>query len=204
MNSNALLHVGKKQLALTDDDYRAVLERVTGKRSSKDMSPNERQLVVDEFKRMGFVVASRRDDIEPRPSERRGGRTRGALDLSGPYAPKIRALWISAYHLGVIHDRTDEALAAFARRQTGIDHLDWVRNPKDSARVIEALKAMMTREAGVVWPPARTAMPHESKRAIIAAQLRILGLQPDTAAKIYDLDAYIAELGAQIRRAAKC
>ena len=197
MNSNAILHVAKKQLGLTDEDYRAVLHRMTGKSSSRDMTPRERQTVLDEFKRQGFEVVSKRDDLPPRE---RVGRARGALDLNGPYVPKIRALWISAYHLGVIRDRTDEALAAFARRQTGIDHLDWVRDPKDAAKVIEALKSMMTRDAGVEWPAERGALPYASQRAIIAAQLRILGLPANSGAAIANLPAYIDDLGAQIRK----
>lgn len=204
MNSNAVLHVAKKQLALEDEDYRAVLERITGKRSSRDMSPMERGRVLDEFKRMGFQVVQR-SPHEPavKGQEERHRRVGGALELSGPYVPKIRALWLSAYHLGILRDRTDEALAAFARRQTGIDHVDWVRDPRDAAKVIEALKAKMAREAGVVWPSVRTAMPHESKRAVIVAQIRILGVPPVDFSKVYNLDAMIAELGAQIRKMRK-
>ncbi|HWJ72387.1 MAG TPA: regulatory protein GemA [Kaistia sp.] len=204
MNSNAVLHVAKKQLALEDEDYRAVLERITGKRSSRDMSPAERGKVLDEFKRMGFEVVARSPHAPTvKGQEERGRRVGGALVLTGPYVPKIRALWLSAYNLGIMRDRSDEALAAFARRQTGIDHVDWVRDPRDAAKVIEALKAKMARDAGVVWPAAKAALPHESKRAVIAAQVRILGVAPVDLAKVFNLDGMIAELGAQIRKMRK-
>lgn len=189
MNPNAAIHVAKTQLGLDDDTYRAMLHRVTGKRSSAEMTPAERGLVLDEMRRQGF---------EMRPPASRGSKTRGAMHLDGPFAGKIRALWIAGWNLGVVKDRTDMALVAFVRRQTGIDHVSWVRDPKDSTKAIEALKAWLAREAGVKWP-SRGALPHSSKKAIIAAQLAILGLAPDPAAPIGDLDGYIADLGAQVR-----
>ncbi len=205
MNPNAAIHVAKKQLGLDEETYRDLLTRVTGKNSSADMSPAERSSVLAEFRRLGFEPTPPATRVNPyRPSEKSAEervdsrQRRGAMDLQGPYAGKIRALWIAGWHLGVVKDRTDTALVAFVRRQTGIDHVSWVRDPQDAMKAIEALKAWLAREAGVQWP-GRTALPHSSKKAIIAAQLAILGLAPDPAAPIGDLDGYIADLGAQVR-----
>ena len=70
-----------------------------------------------------------------------------------PQTRKIRALWISAYWLGTVRDRSDSALAAWVRRQTGLDKAAWLHRPADAARVTEALKAWLAREAGVDWNP---------------------------------------------------
>lgn len=193
MNPNAAIHVARKQLGLDEDTYRTILHRVTGKSSSADMTPAQRGLVLEEFRRLGF------EPTPPASRKPKKGLPKGGLVLDGPYVGKIRALWISAWNLGIVRDRTDTALVAFVRRQTGIDHAAWVRDPKDAAKVIEALKAWIAREGGVQWP-GRAPLPHETKKAIIAAQRAILGVPADPAAHTGDLDGYISDLGAQIRR----
>lgn len=134
MSALATIHVAKKQLGLDDDTYRAVLNRVTGKSSSAAMSETERLAVVEELRRLGFEKAS-------------SGPRRG---LEGRYAKKLQALWIAGWNLGVVRNRDDKALIAMVKRQTGIDHVRFVRDPADALRAIEALKAM-TAKAGVDW-----------------------------------------------------
>ncbi|MCX5512259.1 hypothetical protein C3941_09320 [Kaistia algarum] len=207
MNPNAAIHVAKKQLGLDDETYRAVLHRVTGVSSSKDMTPAQHSAVLAEFRRLGFeptppasrTVTSPYRPQEKTAEERSERRQRGAVHLDGPFVPKIRALWIAGWNLGVVKDRHDTALIAFVRRQTGIDHVSWVRDPKDGNKVIEAIKAWLAREAGVQWP-GRGALPHSTKKAVVAAQLQIIfGLPTELDGTIYDLDTYSADLGAQIR-----
>lgn len=134
MSALATIHVAKKQLGLDDDTYRAVLNRVTGKSSSAAMSETERLAVVEELRRLGFEKAS----SGPRRV------------LEGRYAKKLQALWIAGWNLGVVRNRDDRALIAMVKRQTGIDHVRFVRDPADALRAIEALKAM-TAKAGVDW-----------------------------------------------------
>ncbi len=50
----AQIHIAKVQLAMDDDTYRALVKRVAGKHSSKDLSWQERKALLDEFKRLGF------------------------------------------------------------------------------------------------------------------------------------------------------
>jgi phage gp16-like protein len=136
----AMVHVARKQLDLDEDAYRAMLERVSGQRSAKDLTPGELDAVIAEMKRIGF---------EPSSKPRRGR-------LEGPYAGKLQALWIAGWNLGVVRDRSDAALTAFILRQTGIPTSRWLRYPEDARRVIEALKAWLAREAGVDWHPIRS------------------------------------------------
>lgn len=136
MTALAAIHVARKQLGLDDDTARDLYQRVTGKRSARDMTEAERQNVVEELRRQGFskqVSKGRRKKLE------------------GRFAPKLQALWIAAWNLGIVENRADEALVAFVKRQTGIDHVRFLRHPEDAAKAIEALKAWMAREAGVDW-----------------------------------------------------
>lgn len=136
MTQLARIHIAKKELGLDDDDYRAVLMRAAGKASSKDMTVAERNRVLDEMRRLGW-----------RPGASRTGRRR----LEGKYAAKLQALWISGWHLGIVRDRSDEALIAFVKRQTGIAHPRFLHHDDDARKVVEALKGWLEREGGVDW-----------------------------------------------------
>lgn len=139
MSALAKLHIAKKELGLDDDTWRDLLERETGKRSSKDMSDGERGRVLDVLKSQGFKPASR--------SSRKG--------LEGKYAPKLQALWIAGWNLGLIGNRDDMALLAFVKRQTGIDHTRFLRYHDDATKAIEALKKWLARDGGVDWSESR-------------------------------------------------
>ncbi|UNF46086.1 regulatory protein GemA [Bartonella krasnovii] len=125
------IHMGRRALALDDETYRAMLYRLTGKHSAKDLSVLERRLVVDEMRAWGF---------KPKRQV-----------LEGKYAKKLQALWIAGWNLGIIRDRSDKALLAFVKRQTGIDHIRFLRDSDDAGRAIEALKSWLQREGGVDW-----------------------------------------------------
>jgi hypothetical protein len=138
MSALKAIHVARRQLGLDEDDYRAVLERVTGKRSSGVMTETERRAVVEEFRRLGFAgVAS--------------SLASGRKPLEGPFAKKLQALWISCWNLGIARSRDDKALIAFVKRQTGLEHVRFLRQASDAAKAVEALKGWMAREAGIRW-----------------------------------------------------
>lgn len=139
MNLTAAIHVAKKQLGLDDDTYRAKLENITGKSSTKGMTDDERQAVLTVFRSEGF----QRAPSAPRPN--------GRAKLTGRYAGKLQALWIACFNLGIVENRDDAALIAFVKRQTGIDHVRFIKFGDDAQKAIEALKAWMAREGGVVW-----------------------------------------------------
>ena len=59
-NQTARIHVGKARLGMDDDTYRAFLQRLTGKSSSKDMSTGQRARVLMEMTRLGAFKDARR------------------------------------------------------------------------------------------------------------------------------------------------
>jgi hypothetical protein len=134
MSALAAIHVANKQLGFDEDTARDLYQRVTGKRSLRQMNDRELQLVVAAQRQAGFKAA---------PS-----------GLQGPFARKLQALWIAGWNLGIVRDRRDGALLAFVKRQTGIDHTRFLLDGREAAKAVEALKAWMTREAGVDWSEA--------------------------------------------------
>ncbi|MES0034724.1 regulatory protein GemA [Mesorhizobium sp. M0046] len=131
MSTLSAIHVANKQLGLDEDTARDLYQRVTGKRSLREMNEREQLRIVEEQRRQGF-----------KPAEK---------GLQGPFAKKLQALWIAAWNLGIIRDRRDAAMLSFVKRQTGIEHTRFLLDAEDSAKAIDALKAWMTREAGVDW-----------------------------------------------------
>ncbi len=59
------IHIAKKDLGLDDDTYRALLHRVTGQSSAKDLSPLQVAKVLQEFERLGWKSQQGRGKPKP-------------------------------------------------------------------------------------------------------------------------------------------
>ncbi len=125
----AKIKIAVKELGLCDDDYRAILLRVTGKTSCTQLSDDQLVKVLDEFKAKGF---------QPQP------RKAPPKAANHPAAMKARALWISLYHLNAISNPSEKALEAFAKRQLKCERLQWA-DQGQMYKLVEALKAIGTR-----------------------------------------------------------
>ncbi|HCJ70661.1 regulatory protein GemA [Agrobacterium pusense] len=165
----AAIKIEQKKLGLDDDTYRAKLHILTGKTSTKEMTEEERQKV---------LVSLRGNVARPAPV-RHDGRD-GKHKLSGKYLPKMRALWIACYNLGVIDDRRDSALEKFAmgRQLPNISDMRFVHRAMDAASVIEALKDMLAR-AGVTWADRVPCEPYEKSHGYKIARAQWAILTPD-------------------------
>ncbi len=122
----AKIQIARKELAMDEDDYRQGLFDQTGKLSLTQCSDRELVKVLDWLKTKGF---------KPLP---------GKKAAAHPMARKARAMWISLYHLGVVHNPSEQALEAFACRQLKCERMAWARQ-SDAYQLIEALKAMAIR-----------------------------------------------------------
>jgi phage gp16-like protein len=71
----AKIHVAKKELALADDEYRAILLAVTGKTSAADLDWRGRDALLAHFKKIGFK-AKGTDRARPNVGEDRMPRMR--------------------------------------------------------------------------------------------------------------------------------
>lgn len=193
------IHALKSRIGLDEGGYREVLKGF-GVISSKDLSRVAAAQLIDRWK--GSAPA------QP-AADRSKPRARGALHLDGPYAGVCRALWLTAWNLGLLRDRTDRALVAFVERQTKIAHLNWVRDPADGNKAIEALKGWITRETGMRWPTEKGArqagvsLSTARKLSVIATQKHLLGIEhaPVEHASDPDLDAATQAFGRAIRAA---
>lgn len=138
----AKVHLARKELGLAEADYRAVLYRVTRQESAGALSDAELETVIAEFKRLGWQQKSR--SVPSSGSALKVGRASATRPADHPAARKARSLWISLAQLGVVRNSSEAALEAFARRQLGVDRLQWA-DQGQVYKLTEALKAMAER-----------------------------------------------------------
>lgn len=203
----AKIHIARKDLAIEDAAYRALLERVTGRDSCKSMTNAQLGRVLEEFKRLGW---------SEKPRKRAGTRPMATTEQAG----KIRALWLSLYHLGEVRDPSEEALAAYVKRMSRVADPRWL-TPKKADAVIKGLRGWCER---VGWDVPSGAEPALIvKVSLIRAQIEVgakfgcdfhraaidetqkvkrglaHGIFSERDAELR-LDGFVEELGAKIRR----
>lgn len=200
------IHYLKKAAGLTDADYRGLLKDRYRVVSSKDLSESAAGGLIKQLKELSGQTSGRR-----------------AKDtVSGKYASVLRALWIAAHNLAIVRDVDDRALIAFVQRQTGVTHTRFLSEKIEGDKAIEALKAWIAREAGLVWPtPAQArdlniSVVTARKRTVLHAiaariiqfgpplfslqrYLKLSCLPPLVQMTDAQLDKLAAQLGAQLR-----
>lgn len=127
-NRRALLarvHLAKKELALHDDSYRAVLERIGGRSSAADIDDAGLVRVVAEFQRLGWKPRSFR------PGSKK------------PHVRKVWAVWGSMKP--ILRDPSADGLRGYVKRMTGVDDPEWLDGTQANT-VVEGLKAWRRRE----------------------------------------------------------
>lgn len=69
----AKIHIAKKDLGMDDDTYRALLARVAGVASAKDLNPRQVSAVLAEFQRLGWQPTSNpcAGRVRPQPARSR-------------------------------------------------------------------------------------------------------------------------------------
>jgi phage gp16-like protein len=135
-----VIHTAQNKLCLSDEDYRAVLESETGKRSCNEMSEAEMINVIERFRAMGFKPQAGKGKRGKKLSPKSTGTPMQTEQIS-----KIRALWITCHQLGVVENRYEQGLNAWVKRMTGIERVDWLVDAADCNRCIEGLKRMKRR-----------------------------------------------------------
>jgi phage gp16-like protein len=126
----ARIHQAKKALALDDDTYRALLERVTGLKSSADMTAAQRNAVLREFARLGFKV-----DDQQRRAGAFLGRPKNVREV--PMLRKVEALLTDAR-------RPWSYAHALAKTMFGSNRVEWLQ-PDQLHKLVAALQTDANR-----------------------------------------------------------
>ena len=129
-----LIHIARSDLKMDEDTYRQMLQGLTGKASTKGMDITQLNRVMESMKSKGFRV---------KPA----GKAKSAIPMDNhPQSKKIRALWLEMATVGIVRDSSEQALALWVKRETGVSALRWLSNEQASS-VIEKLKKWQHRAA---------------------------------------------------------
>lgn len=138
-----LIAIGKTQLGFDDEFYRGIWlpqqgasKDAEGRYSAATLSNSQLFKALEEMKRLGFKVTNRR------AAKKADGKHRPLDDH--PQSKKIRALWLELHAAGKVRDPSEASLAAYVKRQTGVEALQWLSSEQASS-VIESLKRWLKR-----------------------------------------------------------
>ena len=123
----AKIQIAKKELGMADDDYRALLLRITGKDSSTKLTDAQRIAVLAEFARLGWNNG--------KPAFKKSSKL---------HVRKVWALWSAMCDDDIPEVKTRAALVAFIQRQANVDDPEWL-TVDQSYKVIEGLKSWRKR-----------------------------------------------------------
>lgn len=121
----AKIHLAKKDLAMTDEDYRAMLWAQGRVHSAADLDHTGRQRVLAHLRACGW----------PRKQE--------PMRLT-PQQWRIKRIWRDLGDANALEDRSDKALLAFIKSHGGPDALQFV-DTRNAAHIIDALQGWLKR-----------------------------------------------------------
>jgi phage gp16-like protein len=127
----AKVHIARKEMALDEGTYRALVLRITSRESTASATNAELGALLAEMKRLGWTP--------------RTGKRHSHL----PNVRMIHAIWADMRPL--LKDGSDQALRGFVARQTkspknpaGVGSPEWLKGA-EANKVIEGLKAWRSR-----------------------------------------------------------
>ena len=140
------IHIAKKQLDLSDDEYRAILSGRGGADSAKDLDHAGRQRVLDYFKTRGFkpkasASASAGAGASASASAKRPARPTPSADALA-LVRRIRAQLIS---LGRLPDEYADGIAKQMLQEAAPQFFEWC-SLHDLGRISQALTYQQKRE----------------------------------------------------------
>lgn len=127
----AKIHIAKKDLAMDDETYRDVLQRVTGKDSCKNMSVAELKKVISDMKRLGFTPKQTAQSIQ------KHGRKPTTTEDRQALLSKVEAILAdNDLHWHYAH--------AIGKQMFGVDFVHWL--PADKLyKVVQALSVYQAK-----------------------------------------------------------
>lgn len=124
------IHIAKKDLGLDDETYRALLARVTGVRSAKDLNPRQIAAVLAEFTRLGW---------ESIPAKKHGRKAPAAAPDRAKLVGKIEAFLAEAKRSWAYAD-------GMAMRMFKVERVEWL-DPGQLQKMVAALTYDARRHA---------------------------------------------------------
>lgn len=137
------IHIAKKELSISDDDYRSILSSYNAV-SSKDLSREQADNLLNLLKQLGW-----KEKQKPKTERSESDKIKGTgkqkfeyLGNRGDEFPspgqlrKIDALWKTH-----ARDKSDSAMNNFIKRVTGLSNITWIKK-EDVKKLIKAIESL--------------------------------------------------------------
>jgi phage gp16-like protein len=124
-NDLARIHILKKDLNLSEDEYRDLLQTLTGRRSAGELSFEERSRVAAHFEKL--KRATKPNKVTRTPKEK-----------------KVLAMWGALQAAGIVQKGTLAPLSKWLQREGMPARLEWL-NDDQLTKIIEQLKLWCAR-----------------------------------------------------------
>jgi hypothetical protein len=129
----ARIHILKKDLHLSDDDYRGLLLSVCCVDSSAKLDQAGRGKLIAHMDRLKALYASQQKTAPKKPFKK-----------LNPRQAKMYSLWQQLYAAQKVSDRKFSALEAWCKGQVGVDKIDWLTVGQLN-QCIDSLKSWLAR-----------------------------------------------------------
>lgn len=126
-----LINIAKNELGMSEDDYRALVKRISGHESLKSCSYDHLKAILKELEAKGFKVKPK---AKPKHSKPHGSAIHN----------KALSLWIQLAKTGALRDHSDDAFNKYCLRFTKASHWRFMGDD-EAAKVIESLKSWIQR-----------------------------------------------------------
>jgi phage gp16-like protein len=120
-NRLAAIQIGKKALGMCDDSYRILLKDMFGKQSAKDLTETEKGKLLDRFQKLGFKPTKKK----AYPGKPKNFGQNEPLAKIEAQLADMKLPWSYA--------------DAIAKRQFGIDKVEWIKTRYQFSAIIAAL-----------------------------------------------------------------
>jgi phage gp16-like protein len=131
-----LLAIGKQQLGWDEEFYRGIWLPMQGATKDADGRYSATTLSIAQL----FQALEKMRAAGFRPKSKASNRAQAG----DPQSKMIRGLWLELHELGAVRNPSESSLAAYVKRQAGVEALQWLNNDQAS-QVIEALKQWVKR-----------------------------------------------------------
>lgn len=133
----AKIHIAKTQLGLSEDIYRGMLFENFGVNSSKDLSYEQADQLLQKLQQAGWKPVAAKKGKENNWGKKNYEDLRGR-DESFAAPQTLRK--IEAKFKEITGNEPEKGLNKFVKRITGIDKLEWLKQ-SDCSKVLKALEA---------------------------------------------------------------
>lgn len=142
-----LLHIAPKQLGMDDDEFKGLLNELTGKDSRKDLTARQAGRVIDLLiNRYGFVIRGAKKRTEPHRRSIPRKTPKVVCMATSEELDKIEAL------IPLVEWRSENGYQSWLEKRMGIAR---VKTAEEAYKTIEGLKKMfegqMKRQHGEHW-----------------------------------------------------